>query len=174
MKICSEVTGEHPCWSVKISIKLQSNFIENALRYGCSPVSLLHIFSIPFPMTPLEGCFWESNNSGKIFLLQTEKNFLFFFKYHSLDLFPKILPPFSFILRVGTCLKLGYLQQKINILSFFTEKSDDGQGFVGVLKPKINCSHLWFSNMGPVIGRLILYVSYVLDSVDYLITHLIR
>ena len=48
MKICSKVTGEHPCRSA-ISIKLQSNFIEIALRHGCSPVDLLHIFRTPFP-----------------------------------------------------------------------------------------------------------------------------
>ena len=48
MKICSKFTGEQPCQSV-ISIKLQSNFIEIALRHGCSPVNLLHIFKTPFP-----------------------------------------------------------------------------------------------------------------------------
>ena len=48
LKICSKFTGEHPCRSV-ISIKLQSNFIEIALRHGCSPVSLLYIFRTPFP-----------------------------------------------------------------------------------------------------------------------------
>ena len=32
-----------------ISIKLQSNFIEIALRHGCSPVNLLHIFRTTFP-----------------------------------------------------------------------------------------------------------------------------
>ena len=35
LKICSKFTGEHPCRSV-ISV----NFIEIALRHGCSPVSL--------------------------------------------------------------------------------------------------------------------------------------
>ena len=47
LKICSKFTGEHPCRSV-ISIKLQSNFIEIALPYGCFPVNLLHIFRTPF------------------------------------------------------------------------------------------------------------------------------
>ena len=47
LKICSKFTGEHPCRSV-ISIKLQSNFIEIALRHGCFPVNLLHIFRAPF------------------------------------------------------------------------------------------------------------------------------
>ena len=46
LKICNNFTGEHP-WLSMISIKLQSNFIEIALRHGCSPVNLLHIFRIP-------------------------------------------------------------------------------------------------------------------------------
>ena len=41
-------TGEHSCQSV-ISIKLQSKFIEIAIRHGCSPVNMLHIFRKPFP-----------------------------------------------------------------------------------------------------------------------------
>ena len=47
LEICSKFTGEHPCQSA-ISIKLQSNFIEITLWHRCSPVNLLHIFSIPF------------------------------------------------------------------------------------------------------------------------------
>ena len=47
LKTCSKFTGEHPCQSV-ISINFQSNFIEITLRYGCSPVKLLHIFRTPF------------------------------------------------------------------------------------------------------------------------------
>ena len=47
LKICSKFT-EHPCRSV-ISIKLQRNFIEIALRHGRSLVNLLHIFRTPFP-----------------------------------------------------------------------------------------------------------------------------
>ena len=47
LKICSKFTGEHPCRSV-IPIKLLCNFIEITLRYGCSPVNLLHIFRTPF------------------------------------------------------------------------------------------------------------------------------
>ena len=44
LKKWSKFTGEHPCWSA-ISIKLQ---IEIALRHGCFPVNLLHIFRTPF------------------------------------------------------------------------------------------------------------------------------
>ena len=56
MKICSKFTGEHPSRST-ISIKLQSSFIENTLRHGCSAVNLLHIFGTPFLRTPLNDCF---------------------------------------------------------------------------------------------------------------------
>ena len=38
-----------------ISIKLLRNIIEIILRYGCSPVNLLHIFR-----TPLDDCFCKS------------------------------------------------------------------------------------------------------------------
>ena len=48
LKICCKFTGEHPCRNV-ISIKLQSSFIEIALRHGCSPVNLLHLFRTTFP-----------------------------------------------------------------------------------------------------------------------------
>ena len=47
LKICRKFTGEHSCQSA-ISIKLQSKFIEIALRHGCSPVNLLHILRTPF------------------------------------------------------------------------------------------------------------------------------
>ena len=66
LKICSKFTGEHPCRSV-ISIKLLCNFIEIALRHGCSPVNLLHIFST---------CF-NRNTSGRLLLsLFTLTNFI--------------------------------------------------------------------------------------------------
>ena len=48
LKICSKFIREHPCRSA-ISINLQSNYIEIALRHGCPPVNLLHIFRTPFP-----------------------------------------------------------------------------------------------------------------------------
>ena len=57
LKICNKFTGEHPCQSA-MSIKLQSNFVEIALRHGCYPVNLLHIFRIPFP----------TNTSGRLLL----------------------------------------------------------------------------------------------------------
>ena len=57
-KICSKFIGEHLCRSA-ISIRLLCNFIEIALRYGCSPVNLLHIFRTPFPR----------NTSGWLLLL---------------------------------------------------------------------------------------------------------
>ena len=54
LNICSKFTGEHPCQSA-ISIKLICNFIEIALRHGCSPVNLLHIFRTSFPKNTSEG-----------------------------------------------------------------------------------------------------------------------
>ena len=53
LKICSEFTAEHPC-QITISVKLYCNFIKIALRHGCSPVSLLHIFRAPFPKNTSE------------------------------------------------------------------------------------------------------------------------
>ena len=52
-EICAKFTGAHACRGV-ILIKLQSNFIEIALRHGCSPVNLLHIFRTPFPRNTSE------------------------------------------------------------------------------------------------------------------------
>ena len=57
LKICSKFSGEHPCRGA-ISIKLLCNFIEIALRHGCSPANLLHIFRTHFP----------DNTSGGLFL----------------------------------------------------------------------------------------------------------
>ena len=34
-------------------MNLQGNFIEITLRYGCSPVNLLHIFTTPYLRTTL-------------------------------------------------------------------------------------------------------------------------
>ena len=48
LHMCSKFRGEHPCRSA-ILIKLLCNFIESALRHGCSPVNLLHISRTPFP-----------------------------------------------------------------------------------------------------------------------------
>ena len=60
LKICCIFTREHPCRST-ISIKLLCNFIEIALRHGCIPVNLLHIFRTSFP----------KNTSGGVLLLLT-------------------------------------------------------------------------------------------------------
>ena len=58
LEICSKFTGKHPCRNV-ISRKLFCNFIEITRRYGCSPVTLLHIFRI----------FFTKNTSGWLLLL---------------------------------------------------------------------------------------------------------
>ena len=57
LKICSNFTGEHPCRRA-ISIKLQSNFIEMALRHARSLLNLLHTFRTPF----------LKNTSGRLLL----------------------------------------------------------------------------------------------------------
>ena len=49
LKICSKFIGEHPYRSL-VSIKLQSNFIEIKLWYGCFLVNLLLVFRTSFPM----------------------------------------------------------------------------------------------------------------------------
>ena len=54
LKICSRFTREHPCRSV-ISMKLQSDFIEIALRHGCFPVNFLHIFRTFFCKNTSDG-----------------------------------------------------------------------------------------------------------------------
>ena len=59
LKIWSKFSGEHPCRSV-ISIKLQRNFIEIALRHGCFPVNLQPIFRTLF----------LKNFSGRLILFQ--------------------------------------------------------------------------------------------------------
>ena len=80
-KICSKFTGEHPCRST-LSIKLLCNFIEIALRYGCSPVNLLHIFRTPFLKNTserllLEQQFWKFYVINIYFFYENNHNFAF-------------------------------------------------------------------------------------------------
>ena len=72
LKICNRFTGENPCRNA-ISIKLQSNFIEIALRHGCSPVNLLHIFKILF----------LKNTSGQLLLAWSYSKTINFELIHS-------------------------------------------------------------------------------------------
>ena len=71
LKIRSKFTGEHPCQSA-ISIKLQSNFIEIALRHGCSAVNLLHIFRTAFPkkISGWQLLYLKPCQTSKIFFLR--------------------------------------------------------------------------------------------------------
>ena len=57
LKICSKFTGEHSCQSA-ISIKSLCNFIEAALRHGCSRVKLLHISKSVF-FRVSQKCSWK-------------------------------------------------------------------------------------------------------------------
>ena len=49
LKICSKFTGDHHPCRIAISVKLFYDYIEIALRHGCSPVNLMHIFRTIFP-----------------------------------------------------------------------------------------------------------------------------
>ena len=53
-KICSKFTKDYPSRSA-VSIKLQNNSIEIALRHGCSPVNLRHIFRASFRKNTFSG-----------------------------------------------------------------------------------------------------------------------
>ena len=82
LKIRSKFTREHPCGSL-ISIKLQSNFIEITLRYGFSPVNLMHIFRTSF----------LKNTSGWLLLYYSNS------KRHILSIMEKIIAFENVLLR---------------------------------------------------------------------------
>ena len=113
LKICSKYTGEHLCRSA-FSMKLQSNFIEIALRHGCSAVNLMHIFRIPFPKNTSACCFWLLSPEGLGFLhicySQTHKDTVIhiFIKLQHLD-YGRIL---SVLLNI-TVFKQRYLFYRI-------------------------------------------------------------
>ena len=50
LKICSKFKE-----NTHAEVRFQTNFIEIALRHGCSPVNLLHNFRTPFPKNTSEG-----------------------------------------------------------------------------------------------------------------------
>ena len=77
LKICSKFTGEHPCRSA-ISISLLCNFIEIALRHGCSPVNLLHIFRASFFKNTSGGLLL---NFVKLFEFANSKKVIFLWCY---------------------------------------------------------------------------------------------
>ena len=78
LKICYKFTGEQPCRSA-ILLKLQNNFIEIALRHGCSLVNLLHVFRTPFPKikgnNTFHCIFWWTNTSTHTYI-EPHRNFL--------------------------------------------------------------------------------------------------
>ena len=61
-------------WRSAISIKLLCKFIEIALRHGCSPVNLLHVFRTPFPRNTSE---WLLLYFHKLCLWSLKKKDLF-------------------------------------------------------------------------------------------------
>ena len=70
LKICSKFTEEHPCQSAS----------SKALRDGCSPVNLLHIFRTRFPRNTSGGLFLDyflpDGFNSKNFTNFTEENIL--------------------------------------------------------------------------------------------------
>ena len=97
LKVCCKFTGEHPCQSV-ISIKLLRNFIEIALRHGCSPVNLLNIFRTPFPMNTSGWLLLSIYSFTKYHLLLMSKTFpfknVFYFKTFPFQNTYFCIPPF--------------------------------------------------------------------------------
>ena len=84
LKICSKITGEHPCQSM-ISIKLLCSFIEIALWHGCSSVNLLHISRTPFLKNTYGGlllsfpvCFYNYHISNQVNLETATTMFIYF------------------------------------------------------------------------------------------------
>ena len=82
LKICSKVTGEHPCQSV-ISIKLLFSFIEIALWDWYSSVICCIFSEHLFLKTPLGSCFWCSYLKNRNQLIQTNNNFSSSKKFHA-------------------------------------------------------------------------------------------
>ena len=70
---------------LSVLIELQSNFIEIKLWHGCSPVNLLHIFRISFPMNTSGGLLQTNDFSSNF--STNEKSFLKLFTSPSLNLF---------------------------------------------------------------------------------------
>ena len=65
LKICSKFNGGHPCRSA-ISIKLLCNFIETALRYGCTLLnSLLQLLEIATFLGSLSRTFTIHRTAGE-------------------------------------------------------------------------------------------------------------
>ena len=60
-----------------ISIKMLCNFIEIALRHGCSPVNLLHIFRTPFPKNTSGGLCLIICHNENLMLRTVVKGFYF-------------------------------------------------------------------------------------------------
>ena len=65
----------------------QSNFIEIALRHGCSPVNFLHTFRTPFPR----------NTSGGMFYQKTSKTFLDLIRFLCLTICK--IPSITFLMK---------------------------------------------------------------------------
>ena len=81
LKVCSKFIEEDPFRNVN-SMKLLCNFIEIALRHGCSPVNLLHIFRTPF----------SKNTSEQLLLKIGQTDFTHWMSFLSSNLMEEIGP----------------------------------------------------------------------------------
>ena len=58
-----------------VTTELQGNFTEIALRHGCSPINLLHIFGTPFLKNTFELLLLIETQHSTTFLWVTTKSF---------------------------------------------------------------------------------------------------
>ena len=125
LEICRRFTWEDTCRCV-ISIKLLCNFIEIALRHGCSPVNLRYIFRAPFPKnTSGRLLLWVlllRQNHWEIIMAWVKIFFIFQSKFHCV----KSVQTWSFFWSLFSCIRTeyGYLLRKSSYLVWIQEKTN--------------------------------------------------
>ena len=125
LEICRRFTWEDTCRDV-ISIKWLCNFIEIALRHGCSPVNLRYIFRTPFPKnTSGRLLLWVlllRQNHWEIIMAWVKIFFIFQSKFHCV----KSVQTRSFFWSLFSCIRTeyGYLLRKSSYLVSIQEKTN--------------------------------------------------
>ena len=104
LKICRKFIREHPFQSV-ILIKLLCKFIDTALRHGCSPVNLLHIFRTLFHKNTSG---WLLVSSAKC-IMSAHCSPLF---NHTRTLNGKISPMFNHRYFISHCIELSVIPSR--------------------------------------------------------------
>ena len=145
LKICSKFTGKHPCRNA-----ISRNFIEIALRHGCSPVNLLHISRTPFPRNTSG---WLLLEIGFFKILKFDR-LLFRFKFISslpLEIRRKFLANhFEFRVLHSTSV---FLQCSIFFVWLLWNNTDFFRFYSTI------CSLLLFSSEGILILKLVIFHS---------------